>query len=285
MTKKAIIDLDLASWAGTLKYVPGRQLPRHDKALLEQTIATSFLTHLAQREGSAIENVQSNPSDPPDVTFTCDGQVHGMELSELIPENRFEKDAIIRTLRRDIISRLILNDNTAGFVVTVFFLNDYSTKLRPGRIGSVLANALTEYFNRRDPDARTIQVPEQIQDVVARISVFRENMAGDPRLEDDREPLILFGAQSTMLVPEDDCPAMVESRLSRKALHDLDCPTWLLLWSNHHALSSLRDELDKSIGCYLRSHKVSYERVFHWHAFNGSGVTEFPIIFRENPRQ
>ncbi len=46
--------------AGTLKFVPGPQLPRHDKSLLERTIANAFLAHLSQREGSAITDVQSN---------------------------------------------------------------------------------------------------------------------------------------------------------------------------------------------------------------------------------
>ena len=106
--------------AGTLKYVPVPQLPRHDKGLLERTIATTFLTHLSQRDGLTIADVQSNASDPPDVTFTYNGQLRGMELSELVPENRFEKDSIIRRLRRDIIAGLTLGDHTAGFVITIF---------------------------------------------------------------------------------------------------------------------------------------------------------------------
>ncbi len=279
VTKKAVISIDLASMAGTLNYVPGPQLPRHDHDLLELTIANTFLAYLSQRDASAVADVDKGP-DPPDLTFTYNGQFRGIELSELIPENRFEKDDIIRKLRRNVISRLTLGDNTRGCVVTIFLTDDYSTKLRPGRIDSILADALTRFFDRGDSDAKIMEVPDQIHDVVTRISVFREDMKGDPRLEDDREPLILFGAQSTMLIPEDDCPAMVESRLSRKGLHDLDCPTWLLLWSSHHALASLRDELDNAIGCYLRSRPMDYERVFHLHLFPNGGATEFP---KESP--
>jgi len=58
--------------------------------------------------------------------------------------------------------------------------------MRPGRIGQALANALTTFFDQADPQANIVEVPHQIQDVVARISVFREDMTGDPRLEDDR---------------------------------------------------------------------------------------------------
>jgi len=262
--------------AGTLKFVPGPELPRHDKRLLERTIANTFLTHLSQRDGSAIAALQSNSTDPPDVTFTYNGEPRGMELVEILPENRLEKDSIIRRLRRDIISRLTLSEDTSGFVVTISLTNDYATRIRPGRIDRALADALVHFFDKGDPEANAIDVPDKIQDIVTRISVFREDMTGDPRLQDDREPLIVFGAQSTMLVPEDDCPAMVESRLSRKGLHDLAIPTWLLLWSNHHALASLRDELDNAIGLYLRSHPMNYERVFHLHLFPHSGATEFP---------
>lgn len=276
MTKKSIVSIDLASMAGTLKFVPGPQLPRHDKRLLEQTIASIFLTHLSQRDLSAVADVQSNLTDPPDVTFSYNGQNRGIELSEILPENRLEKDSIIRGLRRDIISQLTLSENTAGFVITIFLTDDYAPRIRPGHIDHALADALAIFFNHGDRNANIIAVPQRIQDFVTRISVFREDMTGDPRLQDDREPWIVFGAQSTMLVPEDDCPAMVEPLLFRKSLHDLALPTWLLLWSNHHALASLRDELDNAIGSYLRSHPKNYERVFHLHLFPHSGATEFP---------
>lgn len=275
VTKKAIVSIDLATTAGTLKFVPGPQLPRHDKSLLERTIANTFLAHLSQREGLAIADVRSNEEDPPDVTFSYNGQYRGMELSEILPENRLEKDSIIRKLRCDIISRLSLSDKTAGFVVTIFLTDDYATRFRPGRIDHTLADALAHFFDQDDRIATTIEVPQHIQDIVSHISVFREDMAGDPRLQDDREPLIVFGAQSTMLVPDDDCPMIVKTRLSRKGLHDLAVPTWLVLWSNHHSLASQRDELDNAIASYLRSRPMKYERVFHLHLFADSGATEF----------
>ena len=37
---------------GTLKYVPGQSLPRHDKQLLERTIANGRLANLATKEGT-----------------------------------------------------------------------------------------------------------------------------------------------------------------------------------------------------------------------------------------
>lgn len=273
--KKAMISIDLASMAGTLKFVQGPQLPRHDKKLLERVIAKTFLTHLSQQDGSTVSDIQSNLTDPPDVIFKFNGQLRGIELSEIIPENRFEKDSIIRKLRRDIISLLTISEKTSGFVFNIFLVDDYSAKIRPGHIDRALANALTSFFNRGDSDAKIIEVPKEIKDVVSRISVFRADITGDPRLEDDHEPLIVFGAQNTMLVPEDDCPSMIESRLSRKGFHDLDFPTWLLLWSNHYALASLRDKLDNAISCYLRSHTMNYERIFHLHLFPYSGATEF----------
>lgn len=277
MTKKAIISVDLAALAGTMRFVPGTPLPRHDKRLLECSIASFFLTHLCQRERTAFSDVLSCATDPPDVTFIYNGHPRAMELSELVPENRFEKDAILRKLRGDILAGLTLGDHTTGFVVTIFLANDYATKIRPGRIHECLADALNGFFASHDPDTQSVAVPESVQDVVSRISVFKEDLTGDPRLGDQREPLIVFGAQSTMLIPEDDCPAIVESRLSRNGRHDLAEPTWLVLWSNHHALDSCRNELDNAIGFYLQSHPMKYERIFHLHLFPGSGATEFPV--------
>jgi hypothetical protein len=199
-----------------------------------------------------------------------------MELSEFVPANRFEKDAIIRQLRRDIISKLDLGEHTRGFVVNISLPDDYATRFRPGRIHADLDAALNEFFAGCDTNRAHYEVPARVESPIAQIRIFKEDLTGDPRLEDDREPLIVFGAQSTMLVPEEDCPTIVESRLSRKGLHNLACPTWLLLWSHHDALSSLRNELDAAIGHYLLARPMAYERVFHLHLFAGSGATEFP---------
>src|SRR5262245_7634578 len=117
MTKQAVISIDLARMTGDVVYVPGLQLPRHDKKLLEQTIGEYFSNHLFLRGGIRLRDVQSNPSDPPDLTFSYDGKRKGLELSELAPENRLEKDNIILELRRDIISQLVLSEKTTGHAV------------------------------------------------------------------------------------------------------------------------------------------------------------------------
>ena len=96
-----------------------------------------------------------------------------MELSEILPENRLEKDSIIRRLRRDIISHLTLSEDTQGFVVTISLTDDYVTRLRPGRIDRVLADALADFFDHGDPRANIIEVPLKIQNIVTRISVFQ----------------------------------------------------------------------------------------------------------------
>jgi len=280
VTKKAVISIDLASMAGTLMYDPGVELPRNNKRLLEQMVASTFLEHLSQRDSSKVTDIQSNPTDPPDVMFTYNGELRGIELSEFLPDNRLQKDSILLRLRRAVISRLILGDNTRGFVVTIFLADGYASHIRPGRIDSALADALANFFDRGNPNGNIIEVPKQIQNIVTRISVFREDLTGDPRLQDNREPLVVFDAQDTLLVPEEDCPAMVKTRLVRKGLQDFAIPTWLLLWSNHHALSSLRDHMDNAVGSYLRSHPMNYERVFHLHLFPHGGATEFPQIIK-----
>lgn len=275
-TKQAVIVIDLASMAGTLKYVPGVVLPRSDIPLLERTVANAFLSHLSQHDGSCVADLRSNDDDPPDVTFTYNGLLRGLELSEVVPEHSLEKNAIIGQLRRNILARITVGERTAGFVVSIHFFNDYTSKFRPGRIEANLAAGIDAFFELGDRTATEIQVPYCLREAVARISVYRADLAGDPRLADDREPLIVFGAQNTLLVVEDDCPAIVARALSEKQFHDPGIPTWLLLWSNHYSLMSLRDGLDNAVGRYLQSHPMKYERVFHLHLFAGSGATEFP---------
>ena len=262
---------------GTLKYVPGQSLPRHDKQLLERTIANGRLANLAQREAVAFADLQNNPADPPDVVFTYAGQARGMELVELVPPNRLEKDAIIRQLRRQIVSRLDLGTQTKDCVINVFRRDDYAQQLKPGRVDKVLATTLNEFFAQPEQPAHNIPVPDEVRPVVTGISYFKEDLSGDPRIDHENEPLIIFGAQCTLLVPEDDCPKMVAWSLGRKQLHDVDKPTWLAVWSNHLALGSLRREIDDAIDAYLAEHPVKYERVFHLHLFCEGGVTEFPV--------
>lgn len=276
MAKKACISIDLSTLAGTLKFIPGPQLPRSDKKTLELMIAKTFLSHLSSHEGSKNDMFRSSDSDPPDILFRYNGDEKGLELAELAPVNRLEKDSIIKRLKRDIVSCLNLGNHTRGYVVNILLANDYADKLRPGRIHKELAEVLNELFAEHDRATEHVDVPKVLKHIVKHITVFKEDLTGDPRIENDNEPLIIFGAQSTLLIPEDDCPSIVEKRLSRKGLHDLDMPTWLVLWSNHHSLHSLRDGLDNAIGCYLKKHPMNYERIFHLHLFPSSGATEFP---------
>jgi hypothetical protein len=222
-------------------------------------------------------DIRSNPADPPDVLFAYDGAERGLELAELLPERRLEKDKIISKLRRDIISHLRLSEKSRGFVVNISLRDDYAAKLRPGQIDRALADTLNEFFDREGKKATIIAVPERLQAIVHRISVFCEDLTGDPRIEDDCEPLLVFAAQHTMLIPEEDCPAMVELQLRRKLHHDLSIPTWLLLWSDHQALASLRQDLDRAVRTCLLLNPVKYERVFHLRLFRIGGATEFPV--------
>lgn len=276
MAKKSITSIDLATCTGSLMFKPGLRLPRHDKHLLNLAIAESFLSHLSDQDGSVIDEIKSIDNDPPDVTFTYNGVHCGMELTELLPVNRLEKDDIIRRLKRNIVSQLCLSTQTCGYVVNIFLQNDYAGKLRPGHhIHTPIAAALNAFFSEPDHSTEHIDVPSQLQHVVSQISVYKADLAEDLRIKDENEPLIVFGAQNTSLIPEEDCPSIVQTRLSKKGLHSFEMPTWLVLWSNHYALRSLRNELDDAIGDYLKSHPMKYERRFHFHLFSGSGATEF----------
>jgi hypothetical protein len=272
MNKLAFIALDPAAFAGSLEYVPGPNLPRNNKAELELLITKRLLLGLSQPQGVEFGNLQSNPNDPPDVTFTLNGALHGIELCELLPENRLETDAIVIKLRKSILNGLVLGEHTAGLVVTVSLFDDDAGKLRPGRIAPTLADALNQFFSAGYKEG-LVPIPESVRCAVRSIRVFHEPLnKGDSRLEDERHPLILFQAQNTMIVPETDCALIAEKQLRRKVLHDLSCPTWLVLWTVHFALSQFREELDNAILGYLRSNRVRFDRVFHIHA---NAVTEF----------
>jgi len=140
-TMNAEIAIDLAMLAGTMTFVPGSPLPRDDKQGLEGIIAKAFLTHLSRREGSTFSDLAHPKSDPPDVMFNYNGEPRRMELTEIAPEKRYEKDDIIRKLRRAIIGHLTLGERTAGFVVNIFL----PTITRPN---SVLARYMPDWQTR-----------------------------------------------------------------------------------------------------------------------------------------
>jgi hypothetical protein len=97
------INLDLSSFAGALRFVPGRAVDRRSKQELERRIAQELLWGLERHYGVTATQIESPHSDPPDVTFLLDGTPTEMELNELLPPRQRESVAILRQLRYEIV--------------------------------------------------------------------------------------------------------------------------------------------------------------------------------------
>jgi len=265
MSKKWIISLDLASAVGTAELkMPTRVLPRDDKERLELTIAKQLLAIIASHSSASFTGLRTNTDDPPDVLFKHDGVTTGAELTELLPPNRLEKDAIIRSIRERMLSALSVGPHTRNRVVHVGFTDDYANQLRPKNAADSLSIILNEFFASSGPDPRSLPVPTKLKSVISRIYVDYEDLTDDPRLDNDEHPLIIFGAQHTLIVPEDDIPAMLDAAIGRKLLHDLSMPTWLVVWSDHPATCSVQDDIVARLHPYLARQEVKYDHVFYF---------------------
>lgn len=264
MKRKAVISIALNSVVGSMQLkIPTRPLPRRDKKQLELTMARRLLSVVQQRSRHLFAGLRTNCEDPPDVLFEHNGATTGIELTELLPANRLEKDAIICLLRAQLLSRLNMGPKTRNRVVHIFLVDDYSEKLRPGQCIIPLAEALNAYLNSSKCERGVLPVPSELQDTVSRISVRLEDLTGDPRLDDEDHPLIIFGAQHTMLVPQDDIPDMLDAAVGPKLRQDLDIPTWLVLWSSHSAIGSVQERIASHLPVYLSPKKIRYQHVFY----------------------
>lgn len=244
---KGYIVFDLAAMYGGAKLLPGLPLPRHDKRAIERTLADTLLRSLAKDGEAAIAVIRSNPDDPPDVLFEINQQTVGLEIAELLPENRLERDAIIAKLKRRIVQKLALGPHTRDWVVTVMLADDYAAKIRL-RCEDELVAALNEFFSSYTGvrAAKELPIPSRVEHAIRRIHAVPWDLTGDPRVESRDHPLVIFSAQHTNVVPDRDFPAMLEAVVGRKARHDLAIRTWLLLWSNHYGFAPLNDELVRS---------------------------------------
>ena len=117
MTEGYVI-FDLNAMHGTAEFRQGKRLDRSNKAKLELGLANTFLRSLEAEEGITITGSRSNSDDPPDVLFELNGQTTGLELAELLPENRLERDAILRRVRKRVLQLLHLSEKTQDWVIT-----------------------------------------------------------------------------------------------------------------------------------------------------------------------
>jgi hypothetical protein len=265
---KHVVVLDLAAAFGTAEFIPGVPFDRTNKAALELRCAKAFLEQLGTRS----ENVRTNEKDPPDVLFEMNGVTIGLELVELLPENRLGKDHRLEGLRNRVLDQLSLGAATRNWVVTVTLADDDSARL-PRDAHVHLAAALSAFFPSAKPDDQhsVLSIPPILSDTIKRIDATRFELVGDPRLREPDAPRIVFTAQHTHLVPERDVPDLLEAVVRPKLIQDVTSPVWLLMWSTHPAISAIRDELISYTQQWLATHTLKYDRIFcfQYGAFGG----------------
>ena len=232
---------------------------------------------MAGAESLTITNVRNADVDPPDVCFVSDGEEHGLELTELLPENRLERDAIIRQLTTKVLSSLSFGSATRDWVISITLVDDYASKLRVSPADE-LVRVLVNFFSDLQPEQRaptTVPVPPALRRQVRRIDAQRWDLTADPRIGNRDEPLMIFTAQHTNIVPDQDFPAMLRATVGPKALHDIALPTWLLIWSHHYALAALQKDLVPFIEEFVQSMLNTYLRIFYLDLYRAKDLLEF----------
>jgi hypothetical protein len=76
------------------------------------------------------------------------------------------------------------------------------------------------------------------------------------------KPLIVFDAEATYVVPEEDFPQILSATVGKKLLHDLAQETWLLVWTDNQAMSGARKELYTHTQKLLTGCNCKYSRAF-----------------------
>jgi hypothetical protein len=130
---------------------------------IELFIASGLLAGLSRDEQLGVTNVRANPNDPPDVLFERNGvETVGVELTEIMPPNRFDKDAFLRKLRSEILRHLELSELSANWVIGLNLTDDYAPKVSlPRGAAHQLAEAPSEFFamqiELRKPGSRSLR--------------------------------------------------------------------------------------------------------------------------------
>lgn len=284
---KAIIHLDLGSAVGNARMVPARRLERGDKKAIELSIAKCVLDGISEHEGTTYANLRSNESDPPDVLCTYGDQTLGVELSELMTPLRRERDHIISELKTDILAHIRVGPRTRNRVIRVSLDDDYAKALRPGRIGAAIGELVEAHLDSLDfadradgwPAVHRLRLPQSIASVVKSVSIEKGDLQSRSDLPSAEAPLIAFGAQHTLVVPERDVPLIVREALDKKR-HSLALTTWLLLWSEDATLGSLFDAVCDELQRQASSPRMQYDRIHFLHLGFKPLLREFRWVAR-----
>ena len=262
----AHMHIDLASVTGTMKLVPGRiQLPRHSKTALELTIADTALNVLSKHENSKLNDLQSNPNDPPDVFFEWNNITIGAEVVELLPPNRLGKDAAIRKFKQELISKLSLGEATRDRVINIFLDDDSCEIVNLRGFSRQLAPFIQDALKSTADEHSVLRFVREKDEATVTITIYQHNLSEDTRISERDEPLIVLGAQNTTMIPERDLPQIVENTLQSKMRMHFDMPMWLIAWNYHPAFFGHSQELRSHLSQYVCSLESGFERAIHLH--------------------
>ena len=269
------VAFDLAAMFGSARFRSTGSLSRRDKMALELWLATNLLSAIAQNESLFIEGITSNPNDPPDIYFDLLGQRHGVELTELLPERRLERDAAVQRAKEDIISQLPVGELTRDWVISISLQSEFKARLRldfANQLAGEITGTLRGLGPRREPTI--VPLPIELRSVLHSVHLHPTDLTDDPRLSARDSPLVVFSAQHTFIVPDRDFPRMIERCMKRKAFVSLAVPTWLLMWSSHYALPPGHGELVHYMDLFVQQNELPYERIFYLDIHQPPKLTE-----------
>ena len=282
MSKKGIISIDLTTLVGGAQLeIPTQELPREDKSQLELVVANKMIAVLKQHDPGSFEEIRSNQEDPPDIVAQYNGISMGIELTELLPSNRLEKDSILQRLRRSILSQLLLGSHSRNQVVQIFFVDNYPEKIRAKQCATALSELLNDFFQKnRNSQANhsELVVPAKLWNIISHVSIKPADLSSHPLIRSENEPLIIFGSQNTLIRPDCDIPKWLKTAINPKLLLDFSMLTWLLVWSHHAALTPVRNEIIQQMRAYLADKRSNYIRVYYFDLFPPRVLVQIPLI-------
>lgn len=268
MTIKAIITPYFSAplSEGTF-FVLGHGLPRNDKQTLEMHVASTLISSIPADERACIHNLRPNevkgkPDDPPDVLFEIEGRTVGIEIAELVPRNRHGKNAVLDNVRDCILELLVPGEHTMNRVVFLHTNHAYSDNLKLKGCAEVVADLLNKELVSHKERWFVLPLPAELQPLFRAITIETYDLSGHPQVNDKSRPLIVFDAEATYVVPEEDFPQILSATVGKKLLHDLARETWLLVWTDNQAISGAREELRTHTQSFLINRNCKYSRFF-----------------------
>jgi hypothetical protein len=245
-----------------VNFVQRPLLPRDDKQKLEMSVAGTLLSSLPANEQVCIRNLRPNPADPPDVLFDLNGTTIGIELVELVPRNRLGKDAVLDDIRDRILDLLVLGEPTKNRVIFLHLVDTYSEQLQIKDCAQAVAALINAELKSQRNRCIVPTLSPELRRWFHSICIETYDLNGHPQISREFQPLIVFSAEATFVIPDEDFPKILEHTVRRKLLHDLANDTWLLIWTDNQAMSGACEELFAHITRFLGSRTCNYKRVF-----------------------